>query len=128
MRKLSLVAIMSLSLLMAGCKADAEAVLADTIAKMNEITALLKTVTDQNSSKAAAPKLKALVDDLQNIKQRDDKLRLSEAEKKRILEKYKTQTDDMMTALKSESMRIQANPTLQTLELQDALKSMARLK
>ena len=127
MRKLSLVALMSLSLIMAGCKADAEAVLNDTIAKMNEMTAILKTVTDQNSSKAAATKLKAVVEDLKEIKKRDDKIRISESEKKRLLDKHSKELADMKAGLTTQMTRIMGTPGAMTPELAGVIDSMGAL-
>jgi len=128
MRKLSLVAIMSLSFLMAGCKSDAETVISDMISKMNEITAVLKSITDANSSKAAAPKLKGLVDDLQKIKNKADTVKGTKAESDRLQAKYEKQLTDAMTAFQAESMRIATNPSLMTPELQGAFQSMSMLK
>ena len=61
MRTKSLVVFAGLALaLCSGCRKSADDVLPDYLAYTNESTAVLKTVKDEETAKAAAPKLKAL--------------------------------------------------------------------
>ncbi len=49
-----------------GCGSDSgDAVMQDTFSTMKDMTAVLKTVTDEASAKAAVPKLKSLAAQMQ---------------------------------------------------------------
>lgn len=128
MRKLSLVALMSLSFIMAGCKSDAESIANDMLSKLNEITAVLKGITDQNSSKAAAPKLKGLMEDLQKISKKAETAKGTKAEGQRLEEKFKKPIETAMQNMQIEMTRVASNPNLMTPELMAAMQSVAAMK
>lgn len=125
-RSLTLPAVLAFSLVfLAGCKDDHESLMKGMIGKMNDLTAALKTVTDEASSKAAAPKVKSIATDMQELQKKAEALgKPSADEDKRLQEKYEKQLQEAMGGFMGEAMRIGMNPKLMTPELKSALDSM----
>jgi hypothetical protein len=95
---------------------------------MQEMADVLKTVKDESSAKAAAPKIKALSADLKEIQKKMEAMKPSEAEQKRLAEAHMKPMMEAMGQLVQESMRIGMDPKLQTPEIQAALKQMEDVK
>ena len=123
MRKLSLVSVFALALLVAGCKSDEEKAISGSIDKMNEMTNVLKTIKDTDSAKAAAPTLQAIAKDLKEYQTKMKSMPPSEAEDKKLKEKYEAPMKEAMNNFMQEMMRVGMNPSLITPEVQEALKA-----
>lgn len=118
---------MCMMLVLSGCKDDHESLLKDSIGKMNDMTAALKSVKDKDSSKAAAPKLKSIGEDMAALKKKMEALpKPSADEDKKLKDKYEPQLQAALKGFMDEAMRIGMNPTLMTPELQDAMTSMEK--
>jgi hypothetical protein len=128
-RALSLAAVLSLALIATGCKDDYDSVMKKTIDKMNELNTALASVKDAASSKAAAPKVKSITEDLQELKKKADAMpKPSADQEKKLKETHEKQLNETMGKLMGEMMRIGMNPSLMTPELQEALKGMEKIK
>ena len=105
-------------LLVAGCDAkpaDAkpadESVLKDSIAKMREFVRVLKTVKDEPSGTAAAPKLKQLRQELNALQNKQKELGTpAEDVRKQIVERHQKDVRAVMEELCAEMKRIQSDP------------------
>jgi len=124
MRKLPLFGVVAIALLLAGCKSDEEKAISSMIDKMNEQVAVLKTIKDPASAKAAAPKLQAIAADMKKLSDSADKLKPTPEEQKKLEEKYKKEMTATAEALMKEMGRIMKDPKLNTPELQAALSGM----
>lgn len=123
-KRLAFAAVAVLGLVLAGCKDSHEKVISDSVSKMKEVVAVMKTVTDEASAKSAAPKIQALGDDMKKIKDRMDKLgKPSDSEDKRLQAKYEKELREVTSDLMKESMRISFNVKGST-AVQDALKNL----
>ncbi|HSI36618.1 MAG: hypothetical protein ACAI43_03580 [Phycisphaerae bacterium] len=108
LRKFSLVGIVSIALLMAGCKNEIESAMSDTVDKTNDMTKVLKGVTDEASAKAAVPKVKAILADIKAIDARMDKIdktKFTEKDAAAML-KYLEPMAKAQTELATEKMRV----------------------
>jgi hypothetical protein len=113
----------------AGCKDDHETVGKKMIDKMTDLTAALKDVKDEASSKAAAPKVKSIATDIQELQKKADALpKLSADEQKKLEDKYAKPMGEAMQGFMGEAMRIGFNPKLMTPELKAALDEMDKGK
>lgn len=116
---------MCMFLMVSGCKDDHESLIKDSIGKMNDLTAALKSVKDKDSSKAAAPKVKAIGEDMAAIKKKMDALGKPAADEDKKLEaKYKSQLEEALKGFMGEAMRIGMNPALMTPELEAAMSGL----
>jgi hypothetical protein len=103
--------------LTAGCsktdKEKAAAIMEDQIEMMEEMTSILKTVTDEESAKAAEPKLKKLSEKFQ-ADQQDQSImeNLSEEDKKELVAKYEPRLKEVTEPFMQEMMRVMLNPKL----------------
>ena len=97
-------------LLLPGCKSDAEKQMADMTAKQKEIVAILKTVTDQPSAKAANEKIKTVANDIQAILERAKGTPTNEAQRKQLADKYKPQQEEITKDAQAELQRIAKIP------------------
>jgi len=125
-RQISVVAAMSLLLLLTGCKNDAESILVDTVAKMDELTAALKTVKDPASSRAAATKITAISNDMSKLTDRAKTARASASENKRLETKYMPQLDAAGKRFQDECTRVAAAPQLLTPELIASMEAVGQ--
>jgi len=80
MRSLYVMALMWGLIALAGCEKDHERVMTQTTARMKEALAVLQTVKDEATAKAAAPKLQGVAEDLKRLQQEMN--HLGEADKK----------------------------------------------
>lgn len=118
------VACLALLLVATGCKSEADKYADDLIGKMKELAAVLKTVQDPDSSRAAAVKVKAIADDLTKLAQKANTIRGTQAEGERLKKRVETEMGPVNTSLAEEIRRIDSNPALQTPEFQAARLSM----
>jgi len=117
LRTLSLVGVVSIALLMAGCKNEMESALSDTIDKTNDMTKVLKGVTDEASAKAAIPKVKTILADIKAIDARMEKVDKSKFTEKdaAAMFKYLEPMAKAQTELAAEKMRVmKISPDLAT--------------
>jgi len=100
----------SLCLLMGGCKRTHEDALKALLAKMNEVTGVLKGVTDEASAKAAAPKLKKFAAEMEALKKEMDAMpKPTTAEEQALKSKYETPLQQAAMAFMKETMRVASN-------------------
>jgi flagellar biosynthesis/type III secretory pathway protein FliH len=112
-----------------GCKTDHEAVMKKSVGKMEEMVGVLKSVQDEASSRAAAPKIKAIAKDMQDLKKEADALgEPSQAEQQRLKTAYNDRIQRASAEGAKEGLRIAMNPKLMTPELKDALNAMGNIK
>jgi hypothetical protein len=127
-KSLPLVAVLAFALALAGCKKDHETLAKDMVGKFQEMANVLKTVKDKDSANAAAPRVKGIVTDLQEIKKQDDALGKPSAETdKKIKAEYEKPVMDAVGDIMKEGMRIQM-AGLMTPELQAAMQDMGKIK
>jgi len=123
------VALKPLTAAEAGGRARHVALINDMIAAMNSLTTELKSVKDEATSKAAAPKVQAAGAQLQALKNQADKLPpLGNGEDQRLQEEFSKPLTEAMTAFTTEAMRVAAKPELLTPELKGAFESLSQLK
>lgn len=102
----ALVPFLCLALLAPGCSREPKETHADilkrNVEKFDEMTALLKTVTDVPSANAAAPKIRAIGEDIRALKNRGKALpvtaedeRKIEPEKQALIASGKRMTDEI---------------------------------
>jgi len=119
---------LALPLLLTGCADTPESVTKKMMAKMQDIVNVLKTIKDEPSAKAAAPKLKGLSADLKQIQKKMEAMKPSEAEQKRLQEAHMKPMMETMAQMMQELMRIGMDPKLQTPEVQAVLKEIDQSK
>ncbi|HSI31947.1 MAG: hypothetical protein ACAI43_06155 [Phycisphaerae bacterium] len=118
------IALASLLLAVAGCKSDHEKLMTQTTARMKAAVDILKSVTDEPTAKAAAPKLQGVAADLKRLQQ--DMNRLGEADqavKKELAEKHGREFIETSRALASEIDRIRGIPAAHA-ALEQALREL----
>ena len=108
-------------LLVSGCGDSHESVINDSVKLMKEMTAILKTVKDEESAKAAKPKLKALSEKMEAIEKRSKALGEPTAEQqKKLEEKFKKENEKVVQEFFAEMMRVGVTPGLAQ-HLEDAM-------
>jgi hypothetical protein len=96
-----------------GCgKSAAESAMSDALDKMKEQVSILKGVTDEASAKAAAPKLKAIKDDMAKLSTKTVTAPSAD-EQAKLMEKYGKEMSEVTAQLTAEMTRIMTNPKLQ---------------
>jgi hypothetical protein len=106
-------------LICAGCGDSHESLAADGVSTMKEMVAVLDTVKDSDSAKAAKPKLKSLSEKLNNINERQAKLPApTEADIKAIESKHGKEMEELQQKMTSAMLRIAFDPKIQA-ELAD---------
>lgn len=120
MRSKSLLAIACLvALSCTGCADSPDAIAQDAVNTSKELTATLKTVTDEASAKAAAPKLKSIGAQMQKI---NDRMKALKPDQQQVLaQKLAAQMGEAM-AMIPEVMRV-GTLNIQDKDFQDAMKS-----
>src|SRR5437879_5822024 len=113
MRKIfSMVLACAFMMAFTGCgKSPAEQAMSDTLDKMKEEVAVLKTVTDEASAKAAAPKLKAIHEELAKSA-KNTATPPSPDEAAKLVEKYGKDLAEVTQQMTAEMTRIGSNPKL----------------
>ena len=86
---------------------------------MKDLIATFDSIKDQASAKAAKPKLTAIVQQMNKLKERQAKLsEPSETEMKSLVSKYGKEMEELQRKMAGVMMRIQLDPAIQT-ELSD---------
>ena len=129
-RTLSVTILISVAAALAGCnKPDHEAAIKKTVSKMEELVAVMKSVQDEASSKAAAPKIRDITADLKRYqKEMKEMAKPSAAEDQRLKTAYEGRMRQVGMDMQKEAMRIGFNPKLVTPELKSALQDMSTLQ
>jgi hypothetical protein len=124
-RRLFTVAFCALALV-AGCsKPTHETIMKDSIAKMKEMTTVLHNVTDEDSAKAAADKLKTIEEAMKKLKTDEEALpKLSADDEKKLMADHETEMKDVENGLMGEMMRIGMNPKLSA-PIQEVMKNFS---
>ena len=99
----------------AGCdsKSGHEAVADQMVAKMQEMVDVVKGITDEQSAKAAKPKMQALKKDVDELKAKADKMGPAPAAaERRMKEKHGKELERLMGEMQTEMMRIIKDPNI----------------
>jgi hypothetical protein len=117
----------ALCVVLAGCDSkDPDAIAGKTVDKLEEMVNVLKGIKDEASSKAAAQKIKSIVQDLRELKKEGDAAgKISQAKEQQMKAKYQDRIQKAATDMRSEGMRIGMNPKLATPELMEAMREMS---
>ena len=120
----------TLCIFLAGCnKPDHEAAIKKTLSKMEELVAVMKSVQDEASSKAAAPKIRDITADLKKYqKEMKEMSKPTAAEDQRLKTAYEGRMRQVGMDMQKEGMRIGMTPKLVTPELKSALQDMSTLE
>ena len=99
-------------LLLAGCASDdAESMVKQTIAAMDETAQVLATVKDEASAKAAVPRLKSLAEQRRKIEEKVATVKTPPPEEQAELQKkYAARLTEVSTRLVQEAMRVSQVP------------------
>jgi hypothetical protein len=108
-RVLSIALIAVVSIVLTGCKSEAESAMSDMVDKQKEIVKVLKGVKDKESAAAAKPKLESLGKEMEKVADRLGKVKDQE-EQKKTTEKYKTEFEQVSKDMFAEMMRISQIP------------------
>jgi hypothetical protein len=126
-RALSLAAVLSFALALAGCKDEHDTVGKKLLSKISELSSALESVKDEASSKAAATRIKSIGEDIKELKKKANTLpKLSEEQKKKLEAANKAQIDDVRAKFATQMMRLDENPKLMTTELESALEGVLK--
>ncbi len=93
-----------------GCKNDADKQMSDVTEKQKDMVNVLRSVKDKDSAKAANDKLKAIAKDMADILEQSKKTNPSQAEQKRIVEKYKPAQEQAQKDMQAEMLRVMQIP------------------
>jgi hypothetical protein len=93
-----------------GCKNDADKQMSDVTEKQKEMVNVLRSVKDKDSAKAANEKLKAIAKDMADILEQSKKTSVSQAEQKRIVDKYKPEQEQAQKDMQAEMLRVMQIP------------------
>jgi hypothetical protein len=105
--------------LCAGCGDSHESLGKESITTLKQLVATLEGVKDEASAKSAKPKLKSLMEQLNDINAREAKLGApTEAEIKSMEAKYGSEMEELQAKFASNMMRIAFDPKIQS-ELAD---------
>src|SRR5687768_8908493 len=103
-----LVVVSIVALLASGCGGDTrESLTQDGMSNMKELVAVLDTVKDAETAKAAKPKLKTLFEKMNTINEKMNKMGVpTEAEMKAMDEKHGKEMEDLQMKMMSNMMKI----------------------
>lgn len=112
-----------------GCGGETrESMAAESVSTMKELVTVLDGVKDEATAKAAKPTLKALMEKLNGLNERQAKLPMpTEAEVKALDEKYGKELDDVTHKFAGHMMRITFDPKINA-ELNDLDQTMKKTK
>src|SRR4051812_27703976 len=129
-RTLCLSILIPLALTLVGCsKPDHEGLIKKTVSRMEDMVAVMKSVQDEASSKAAAPKIRDITTDLKQYqKEMKAMAKPTAAEDQRLKTAYEGRMKQVGEDMQKEAMRIGFNPKLVTPELKSALQDMSTLE
>lgn len=113
-RIVTLLVMISLCFVAAGCGDSHEKVAADSIPVLRDMAATIETIKDEASAKAAKPKLEAIAKKMKSLKERRNKLPApTEADIKAMLEKYGDEMEAIQRRMLAGMMTIQFDPKIQ---------------
>jgi hypothetical protein len=115
--------VLTLAIGLAGCKSEAEKQISDITDKQKDMANVLKSVKDKDSAKAANVKLKGIAADLAATFEKMKKTNPSQAEQKRLMEKFKTDQEQTGKDIQAELARISQNPELRA-ELMEGMMAI----
>jgi hypothetical protein len=117
------------ALLLAGCKDTHESLLKGSLEQLTDMNAVLKTVNDEASTKAAIPKVKAIGVEIKVIRARAKALPPATPSKdQRLRDDYQKRLADARAEIEREITRIAQTPNAATPELMTILKEANRVK
>lgn len=117
------------ALLVGGCKDDHESLMKKGIEQMASLGAVLKTVQDEKSSKAAAPKVESIIAGMQDLKKKADAMpKPTDDQDKQLRSKYEKEMEEALKSFMQEAMRIATNEKLMTPELKAAMDKMNNMR
>ncbi len=105
--------IVTLCFFLGGCGDTHDSITQEMLAKFNELNTVLDGVKDEDSAKAAAPKVEAISTQLKEIQTRGSKLgKPSDTDQKAMRDKYEKQMQEAVGKLMQNAARIQMQPDL----------------
>jgi hypothetical protein len=112
-----------------GCGGDThESLAASSVTTLKELVATFETVKDQATAKAAKPKLKTLMEQMNKINERQAKLEApTEDEIKSMDKKYGKEMEELQHKFAGEMLRIAFDPKIRA-ELDDLEQSMKKVQ
>lgn len=131
MKSLSITVALGICFVLVGCKKTHEDVMKGSLSCVKEMTDVMKTVKDEASAKAAAPKIKAIADRMKALGEEAKKMsEPSKEEAQRLKEKYEPQMKEAMSAFMGEVMRITMDSKLSAAKdaFGEASKTMQSIK
>jgi hypothetical protein len=114
-RQYALVLVSLCALIITGCdsKPTYDSVMEDSLAAMEDSTAILATVKDEASANAAKPKLKEIGDRMKTLKAQQEKIgKPSKEEEAELKKKYEERMTKAFGAMLKETMRLSMDPKL----------------
>jgi len=109
-----------------GCNSgSADDVMKDTVSTMNEMADVLDTIKDQESAKAARPKLENLLQRLKDLKAKADKIKVTKSEEERLKKKYEPDLKKIHDRFFQAGLNLQRTGTIN--EVKDIFEQMQRL-
>jgi hypothetical protein len=115
MKYLLTFAVASLSLICTGCGGgdSHESLAGESLTTMKDLVATFETVKDEETAKAAKPKLKSLSDKMNALNERQAKLpAMTEADVNAIDKKYGKEMEEVQLKLASNVMRLGFDPKI----------------
>jgi hypothetical protein len=84
----------------------AEPMVEQIIASLDDLTEVFRSVKDQDSAAAAAPRLRKIVESMAELQERVDDIRLSKEQDEQLRRKYEPRIQAATARLLNESMRL----------------------
>jgi hypothetical protein len=105
-----------------------ESLAKDAMSIMKEFGAVLEGIKDEASAKSAEPALKKLAERMKTLsKQKEALPKLSEADEKKVMEKFTKEGEEIMGKLLKESMRVAMIPGANKV-VEEAMKDIQAIK
>jgi hypothetical protein len=104
-----------------------EALAQEAIALLQRATELLKSIRDEKSATAVAPKLKAIALQLQDLNRRGLPLGSELKEKPQVLGRFRGQMDKVLYRYSTEAVRVEDQANLLGPEFHDAVREINKL-
>lgn len=113
MRQAFLISVAAVCVLLSGCKRTHESVMKDTISCVKDATAVLKTVKDEASAKAAQPKMQKIGERMKKLRDEMEKMpKPTAAQDEQLKKKFDTELTKTMSDFAGEMMRISMDSKL----------------
>jgi uncharacterized protein YicC (UPF0701 family) len=104
---------MSVALMLSGCGNSHDSLMGKMVSTMEQTADVLESIKDEESAKAAEPKLKKLGERMESLKEQVDEMDDPSPEvEKQLKEKYEKRVKEALGKLMREGMRIGMNPEL----------------